>query len=151
MKYLKPFLYFSTALVFLAAYTVAIDYFIEWAFPGFFDEITDYLVGVTVIAKSSFIAACILAPLWEEAIFRYFPREMARLKDRELLVPFFFVSCIIFGLLHGTPVNILVQGVAGAVFFLLYLRTNLFWAMLLHGSWNFLLMFGFEFLNKTFS
>ncbi len=110
-----------------------------------------------------FFLACVLAPLWEEVAFRVFPIFLARKltpnepiewcassgADRGRLSFLFWACCfssIIFGLMHGSVINILFQGMGGFLFSWLYLKNNCsYWsAVAAHGLWNFMVIFGFR-------
>jgi membrane protease YdiL (CAAX protease family) len=93
-----------------------------------------------------FFITVLLAPLWEEAVFRYFPISLARkLGVNELLVPFMVLSSIIFGLGHGSPFNILLQGIMGFMFSCIYVKNGYsYWSTFtLHALWNFMCIIGF--------
>jgi len=97
--------------------------------------------------------AVVLSPLWEELVFRtYWFWKKLRKRDKEAFYnkaftaehgkmpiwDFVFFSSIIFGILHGGPINIPIQGVGGlflAYCFLLCGRS--YWsAVLLHAGFN---------------
>lgn len=101
-----------------------------------------------------FFLICVLAPLWEECVFRYFPIRFAQLCDEGyrfikttyqswMLAPIVLAGSLIFGILHGSSLNILFQGVGGLFLCWLYLRNrNSYWsAVIYHGLWNFLVVF----------
>lgn len=127
---------------------------------------------------SGFFFACILAPIWENAVFFNFiirkiqrkfyldnirmeadlsspahaslglyeksqiRQDVAKHNDRYLWAAI-IVNCAIFGLAHGSVINILVQGVGGLVMCQVFLKTNSYWwSVVLHAFWNFMLMFG---------
>lgn len=110
----------------------------------------------SVLLKSvaiSIFFAVVLAPLWEEMAFRvYWFRKKLRKRDKEeLLQPevmakigkmpiwdFVVFSSIIFGIAHGGPINILIQGVGGLFLCYIYLlNKRSFWsAVLLHAMYN---------------
>ena len=86
--------------------------------------------------KAYIIFACILAPLWEEAIFRYglfsfFPQVKT--------LPKIIVSSIIFGLMHKSSIpahGLLIQGVLGIVFAVMYIRYGYKGSVVTHSLWN---------------
>lgn len=93
----------------------------------------------------TFFSACILAPIWEEYIFRYLPFKflnLSKYKD-QFLIPMILGSNILFGLAHGGPINILIQGVGGLFLSYLYFKYESFWLNVLsHALWNFFILFG---------
>lgn len=100
-------------------------------------------INLSIDARLKFFLACIMAPLWEESIFRYFSIRFAQfcdalIKRAWMLLPMVLLSSIVFGILHGTVFNILFQGVGGLIFCWLYLKNNnSFWSVVAaHGLWN---------------
>lgn len=94
-----------------------------------------------------FFTTVILAPFWEEAVFRYFPITLARkLGVDNFLIPFMVLSSIIFGLGHGSPINILIQGAMGFVMACIYVKNGFsYWSTVtLHALWNFMCIIGFH-------
>lgn len=95
-----------------------------------------------------FFFTCIMAPLWEESVFRYFAIRVGQLGDKLmgqswLLFPMILVSSIVFGILHGSVLNILFQGFGGLVLCWLYLKNgNSYWSVVItHALWNFIIIF----------
>jgi membrane protease YdiL (CAAX protease family) len=93
--------------------------------------------------------ACIFAPLWEELAFRFVPLKIARfvqpqgnLKDSEIVLPVMIGTSIIFGLAHGSVVNILMQGVSGMSLAWVMIKSGYKYSVLTHAMWNFMLMIG---------
>lgn len=85
----------------------------------------------------------ILAPLWEELVFRALP--LTFIKDYpKLLIPVMVFTSIIFGLLHGEPINILIQGVMGFVMASVYIKNGYsYWSSVaIHALWNGSIVFG---------
>lgn len=92
--------------------------------------------------------ACFLAPLWEESVFRYTAIRFAQFCDSLMgkswmLLPIIFLSSILFGILHGSAINILFQGVSGLGFCWLFLKNrNSYWSVFaVHALWNLLVIF----------
>jgi len=109
-----------------------------------------------------FFFACVLAPLWEEAVFRYAPFKIARslesvsscelfgyLPKTTCLFPAMVMSSIIFGLMHGGVVNIMFQGFTGMFLAWVMVKSGYPYAVLAHSLWNFMLMFGMPVLINT--
>jgi len=100
-----------------------------------------------------FFLACIMAPLWEEIVFRYFPLRLAQAIEKavapeqpkiNLVLPAVMFTSVIFGLVHGSVFNILFQGVSGILLAWVFLKNNSYWsAVILHSLWNTMLLFGF--------
>ncbi|WP_313376771.1 type II CAAX endopeptidase family protein [Chishuiella sp.] len=88
---------------------------------------------------AGFITICILAPIFEEIIFRgIILKGMLNHKVKPVIA--IFVSGLIFGLAHMNPWQFIGAGILGMIFGFIYYRTkSLFLTMLLH------------FLNNTLS
>lgn len=87
-----------------------------------------------------FFTACILAPLWEELVFRVAPITIAKNAGKQYILPTIIISSCIFGMGHpDSPHPILFQGVMGFIFSLLYIKNNYsYWSVVtLHFMWNF--------------
>lgn len=89
----------------------------------------------------TFISSCILAPVVEEIIFRFFPLELAKiLKVEGLTIIFIILSSVIFGLIHtGGKFAVPVQGIAGLLFCYVYIKNgySLISSILMHFIINF--------------
>lgn len=92
----------------------------------------------------SIFMALVFAPFVEEAIFRYFPLTFAIDSEKRKLRAVLIVVCgIFFGLAHGHALNVLIQGVAGYILGLLYVRNHrsqlgaYFSCVALHSMYNF--------------
>lgn len=82
---------------------------------------------------------CILAPLWEELVYRYGPITIARNAGKQYILPTIVIVSAIFGMQHyDSPHPILFQGVMGFIFSLLYIKNNYsYWSSVtLHCMWN---------------
>jgi membrane protease YdiL (CAAX protease family) len=93
---------------------------------------------------SLFFFACIMAPLWEEAAFRYAPITIAKNFGEQYLLPVIVISSVLFGWGHGFgPISLLIQGVAGFLFSLLYIKNNYSYlsTVVSHFLWNLTLIF----------
>lgn len=85
-----------------------------------------------------FTFICVIGPIWEEIVFRYGVFEFFP-KVKQL--PKILVSSIIFGLMHNSDMvahGLLIQGVLGMVFAVMYIRHGLKGSIILHGCWNLL-------------
>src|SRR4051812_14118933 len=115
-------------------------------FGGFIMDQLDY--GET--ARSMFFIACISAPVWEEAAFRYAPLTLAKdlLPQNKALPVAVILSSIVFGWGHGGPLNIWVQGVFGLGQCWLFLKNKKYGyasCVFTHCFWNAFLMYGLPF------
>lgn len=93
---------------------------------------------------SLFFFACILAPLWEEAAFRYAPITIAKNFGEQYLLPVIVISSVLFGWGHGYgPISLMIQGVAGFLFSLLYIKNNYSYVstVVSHFLWNLTIIF----------
>ncbi len=118
--------------------------------------------GTAILALSTFVNflfSCVSAPAWEEAVFRRLPINLAQVLERisnasdkiqgierqkiPIVVPLIFVSSIIFGILHGSVLNILFQGFGGLTLSYVYVKcNNSYWSSFFsHALWNFSLIF----------
>lgn len=127
-----------------------------WSWANGQDVINQLHTSITMSIMSlavSIVFACILAPLWETVAFHwYFPRKKLRNRDedeilkpeviaqlgRKPIYPLILFLNIIFGLAHGGPINLLVQGVGGLFLSYVYLRNGRsFWSTaILHALYN---------------
>lgn len=89
------------------------------------------------------LLSCVVAPLWEEVAFRVIPLKLIA-KSQDAIVPVMVASSMIFGYLHGGPINILFQGVMGFVMACVYVKNGYsYWSsVLLHAIWNFSVITG---------
>jgi membrane protease YdiL (CAAX protease family) len=103
---------------------------------------------------------CVMAPLTEEVLFRVLPIQFAQIMaavalalDKKKCSRFVLWIClgisgILFGWMHGSPLNILYQGMGGLLFAWLYLKNNnSYWSVVVaHFLWNFMLLIGLPIL-----
>lgn len=116
-----------------------------------------YASLISNLAVTIFFAV-ILAPLWEEFVFRaYWFWKKLRKRDKEDLVlmptlaaeqrkalgkmpiwDFVVFSSMIFGVVHGGPINILIQGVGGLFLSYVFLHNGRSYlsGVALHALWN---------------
>jgi membrane protease YdiL (CAAX protease family) len=107
----------------------------------FNSNLINQITEVELPLKATFFITCILAPFWEELVFRVFPLSLAtQLNEdvqRRTLIPIVFFTAIIFGLLHGSVLNILIQGFGGLSLSYLYLKYKSYlWCVISHALWN---------------
>jgi len=76
-------------------------------------------------SSGEFFFACIWAPLWEEALFRYFPITYAKQMGEKFILPIVIASSCIFGWQHGhIQQGVLVQGVMGLILSYVYIENG---------------------------
>lgn len=95
-----------------------------------------------------FINICILAPIYEEMLFRgiLLRRFTLRWSPQKSII----ISSIIFGIIHLNPINIVFAFALGCVLGYAYLKTkNIVIPMLLHSFNNFLAYIQFVYTNQT--
>ena len=76
-----------------------------------------------------FIMFCVFTPIWEEAVFRYAPMQIAkRLKDNfnvDLFLPIILIASAIFGANHSLGIiSMALQGALGMLLCYIYMRTK---------------------------
>ena len=95
-----------------------------------------------------FINICILAPIYEEILFRgiLLRRFTLRWSPQKSII----ISSIIFGIIHLNPINVIFAFALGCVLGYAYLKTkNIVVPMLLHSFNNFLAYIQFVYTNQT--
>lgn len=109
-------------------------------------ELYSYVNSVKISTSLSptvigmFFFMCIWAPIWEEAAFRYAPITIAKNFGSQFLIPVIIISSVLFGWGHGHgPLSLLIQGIMGFIFSLLYIKNNFsYWSSVTaHFLWNF--------------
>ena len=144
------FLYLIVMLQ-LLKFVFSNELIIKYTFWGWLTGRDVYSQLSTMISSSllySFFFAVLLAPLWEEFAFRrYWLKKKLRKIDKEAIekpelaekigkIPIWEVvvfTSIVFGIAHGGPVNLLIQGVSGLLLAYVYLRTGrCFWAAVVY-------------------
>ena len=80
----------------------------------------------------------VIAPLWEELVFRVAPIKLAQVFGPDTLWPIILISSALFGWGHGGVEGLIFQGVMGVIFCVLYIKNNYsYWHnVLFHGLWN---------------
>lgn len=81
----------------------------------------------------------IWAPIWEEALYRYGPLTIAKNIGNQYVMPIAIMSSCIFGWGHGdSHEGVLLQGVIGLIFSIVYIKNNFcyFSSVLLHSLYN---------------
>lgn len=108
---------------------------------GFLNEI----VFSDSLIPPKFFILVILAPLYEELVFRVVPIKIAALFGKESLFPIIVLASVIFGLGHSYQYSIgslslLFQGLGSLIYFWLYIRNGYSYLSIvtLHATWNLL-------------
>lgn len=70
------------------------------------------------------------------------------LKGTGFIWPVMLVSSVVFGLAHGSVMNIMFQGIGGFVFAWLMIKGGYWSAVTAHAVWNFMLVFGMPIVLK---
>lgn len=115
---------------------------------GIFDRLFNQFQMTFQSKFGMFLFMCVLAPLAEEAIFRYFPLQIAKKLGDDYLLPIMIVSSVIFGYMHGSVLNVVCQGVIGFILSIVYVRNNYsYWSsVLLHSFLNLSLFWAFHYI-----
>jgi len=80
-----------------------------------------------IITFTGITSACIIAPLWEECLWRYCTFEITRkmfLNFKEFQIPFIVLTGILFGYWHEGVSTVFVQGISGILFGFLYVKNG---------------------------
>src|SRR5436190_23876089 len=107
----------SLAFVFLIVWTIGVLLFYKYLLAtesiSFQINILDQFGGFSFYKHPLLIAlffGCILAPLWEELVFRNFPLQFLKAADKpQMTFPTIFLTSIVFGVLHFGIISILIQ------------------------------------------
>lgn len=95
-----------------------------------------------------FINICILAPIYEELLFRgiILRRFTLRWSPQKSII----ISSVIFGIIHLNPINVVFAFALGCVLGYAYFKTkNIFVPMILHSFSNFLAFLQYVYTNQT--
>lgn len=139
----------ALAFVVNVAITIPVIKFYEWLFSTSYSINAQY----NILGQFSgyyrnqfwidFFLAVIMAPLWEEIVFRKFPLDFVKGKDH-LMISMMLFSSVIFGLGHYGVPSLLIQGVGGFIIACIYVKNGYsYWsAVALHALWNLSLTLG---------
>lgn len=119
---------------------------------------------LSVSPAMTFFMSCVFAPIWEEARYRWGPLKIANaleflyvgrrgfgsLTTSMCLLPTIVLFSIEFGLAHGGVMNILFQGVSGLLLSWVYVKSGYRVAVITHGLWNFMVMYGLPIIVSAF-
>jgi membrane protease YdiL (CAAX protease family) len=125
----------------LAAVTAAILW--VTVFGKFIDTLKGF--GSLLRPRSiDYFSALILAPIWEEYIFRHIPLKwVSSFNNKDYTWAVMVITSVIFGIVHGGPSHIFIQGVVGLVSAWLYFKNDKsYWSCVVyHMSYNAYVMF----------
>lgn len=110
-------------------------YAVQHVWVNMFILFREFMNGYSIHISNLFFMA-IVAPIWEETLFRHIPITIGKKYFPKVLVEIIIGSSIIFGWIHGDVTNIVVQGFLGLTMCVVYLRLGLRYAMLSHAIWN---------------
>lgn len=126
-----------------------VDSYTAFGFGGIFDQF--FIPVYKHPFWIDFIAGCVLAPISEEIIFRHLPLRVLKAagKEKELLLPSILFTSTVFGLMHQGYYSLLIQGVGGLIFSVVYIKNgySLYSSILSHALWNATLTLGILSLN----
>lgn len=110
-------------------------YAVQHAWVNMFILFREFMNGYSIHISNLFFMV-IVAPIWEETLFRHIPITIGKKYFPKVLVEIIIGSSIIFGWIHGDVTNIVVQGFLGLTMCVVYLRLGLRYAILSHAIWN---------------
>lgn len=130
------------AYVFLLAYMVGTSHFMTWLYPpppeAAFNPFA--IPEEAPPLRYSIFMMMIFAPIWEEMVFRHSAGLLVKKLGSGFLLPIMIISSFIFAQGHpnGTQMNVMHQGVAGMLFFYVYVKNGYkpVWNIILHSIWN---------------
>lgn len=110
-------------------------YAVQHVWVNMFILFREFMNGYSIHISNLFFMV-IVAPIWEETLFRHIPITIGKKYFPKVLVEIIIGSSIIFGWIHGDVTNIVVQGFLGLTMCVVYLRLGLRYAILSHAIWN---------------
>lgn len=90
------------------------------------------------------VFACVIAPLWEEAVYRYAPITLSNDLGIKNSLPIIILSSYLFGIAHGYVIySIMIQGVMGLTASIIYEANGNSYlsSVAFHSGWNLLVGF----------
>jgi len=137
----QPQLFYHKVVRLLSAFTVILFWVAGMSF--IFKSIGLELYESYYISLPDMIISLLIAPVIEEVMFRWLPwQALAKNKGSDVQLAVVFGSSVIFGLMHGSPFAVLIQGVCGLACFWVYIRNgSLGWSIILHMMWNFWVLY----------
>ena len=111
---------------------------IEWLFNLIGISLVDSIASAsgTTDAMSMFLFVGLLAPIWEEILFRGYVMRTLQPYGKKFAI---LASAFLFGVYHGNPVQTPFAFVVGLVLGYVAMEHNMVWAMVLHMINNLLL------------
>jgi membrane protease YdiL (CAAX protease family) len=104
--------------------------------------VVEFIYNNLTEVQLNYFEGCIVAPLWEEAVYRYAPIEVCLILNEKLVIPVMIAVSLIFGFGHEEqPVNVLLQGIMGLLLVTVYLnaeRLKYLKVVIVHAFWNFI-------------
>lgn len=105
--------------------------------------VEDTIFGSAYTALGVFVFTCLIAPMWEELIYRWLPlmltRKIHRHTGHDYTIYAILLSSAVFGIGHNNGIySILLQGVGGVILsYLFILNGYRYWYnVLAHALWN---------------
>ena len=111
-------------------------YAVQHVWVNMFILFREFMNGYSIHISNLFFMV-IVAPIWEETLFRHIPITIGKKYFPKVLVEIIIGSSIIFGWIHGDVTNIIVQGFIGLTLCFVYIKLGLRYAILSHAIWNF--------------
>jgi hypothetical protein len=105
-----------------------------------------------VFTKLDVITNCVLAPLWEEAMYRWAPLIIAYKINKEIVWPTAIFMTLTFGWAHGYGMHgIYFQGMMGLFCSFVFIKCGMQfrWALAFHILWNILCLLLLDNFNFT--
>lgn len=102
---------------------ILISFIFKVVFPDYlFPEFSKTIPPIQHLLHS-----CVFAPIFEEFVWRFIPIEMLKktkfFEDSKYYI--IGLIAVMFGMAHGSFINVLVQGVAGFFFGWVYIKNNM--------------------------
>lgn len=97
------------------------------------------VIFIDAISRPDLFFIVLIGPMVEELQYRWAPITFAKYLGKEYILPIIVLSSIIFGYDHGNGlVSLLIQGVGGFAYCILYIRNNYsYWSCVaVHSTWN---------------
>jgi membrane protease YdiL (CAAX protease family) len=110
-------------------------YAVQHVWVNMFILFREFMNGYSIHISNLFFMV-IVAPIWEETLFRHIPITIGKKYFPKVLVEIIIGSSIIFGWIHGDVTNIIVQGFIGLTLCFVYIKLGLRYAILSHAIWN---------------
>lgn len=95
-------------------------------------------VGAPANLAVMFLMSVVIAPIWEEAVFRVSLVGLTEHLPSQFLMPIMIASSCLFGWLHGGVMNVFFQGIVGFVIACVYVKNGYCYksAVAVHALYN---------------